>query len=285
VAEGSNRVRVLGLDPAVRHYVTVAAPDGEVVMAAERLVPLTGTMNFRDLGGYRGEGGRTVRWGRVFRSDGLDLLTDDDVAYLGHLGIVTVCDFRNDREVGEAPSRLPGTVDLRRLPIGSDSGDTRSMVELMVAGELTQGGVDFMADLYVQMLDAGAEAFATAVALAADPANLPLLVHCTAGKDRTGIISALILSLLGVREDDIVDDYELTTKYRSGKRIEALRPQLEAAGVDVDAVRPIFTAERAVLVATLEDLRARWGGIEDYLTTAGKLAPAVPARLRQVLLA
>ncbi len=279
-----HRVRLSGLDPRVRHYVRVAS-EHDAVVAAERLVPLAGTLNFRDLGGYCTSDGRTVRWGRVFRSDGLDQLTDDDTAYLANLRVRTVCDFRNDREVDEAPSRLPAGIDRRRLSIGSESGDTRSMVELMLSGDLTTGGVDFMAGLYVQMLQVGAVPFGTALTLAADPANLPLLAHCTAGKDRTGIVSALLLAVLGVGDADILLDYELTTHYRSGKRIESLRPSLEEAGIDIEAVRAIFTAERAVLASTLAALRAEWGSVEGYLGGPGGVAPSVFDRLRRLLLA
>ena len=91
-------------------------------------------------------------------------------------------------------------------------------------------------------------------------------------------------TILGVSDEDILDDYELTTHYRSGKRIEALRPSLEAAGVDIDKVRAVFTAERAVLAATLDALRDRWGGAAGYLTEAGGLDPAAPDTLRALLL-
>ena len=76
---------------------------------SERLVPLDGALNFRDLGGYQADSGRSTRWGCVFRSDGLDQLTDGDLDRLSRLGIRLVCDLRNDREVLDAPSRLPPT--------------------------------------------------------------------------------------------------------------------------------------------------------------------------------
>jgi protein-tyrosine phosphatase len=243
-------------------------------------------MNFRDLGGYPAAVGRTVRWGCVYRSDGLDQLTDADVETLAQRGIRLVCDLRNDREVADAPSRLPDRPDLRslRFPIGGDTGETASILELILGGEIREFGTRAMADLYVAVLETGADTFAHLVRLAADPANHPMVFHCTAGKDRTGVAAALLLGALGVSDEDLLDDYELTAVHRSRRRIEQLRPTLEAAGVDVAAVRAYLSAERPVLAATLAQLRARWGSIDTYLIDRGGLRPDELTRARASLL-
>ena len=116
------------------------------------------------------------------------------------------------------------------------------------------------------ILEDAAPVFGTAVTQAADPANHPMVFHCTAGKDRTGLMAMLLLGALGVADDEIARDYELTTHYRSRKRLTVLRPQLEAAGVDVDAVLPFLTAQAPVMAATIAALEARHGSIESYLT-------------------
>ena len=145
--DGSGEVRLVSLDPLVRHYVHLHHGDDPVAVAAERLVPLEGTLNFRDLGGYRTADGRQVRWGRVFRSDALGTLTDADLTYLEHLGVRLVCDFRDDLETQRAPSRVPDHPDLRieRFPIGA-GGDTtdvsaeREGLTDMVAGREARRG-------------------------------------------------------------------------------------------------------------------------------------------------
>jgi protein-tyrosine phosphatase len=119
---------------------------------------------------------------------------------------------------------------------------------------------------------------------AADPANHPLLFHCTAGKDRTGVTAMLILSVLGVADEDILDDYELTTTYRSGRRVEQLRPELERAGVDVEAVLPFLIAPRPVMERTMAFVRERWGSAEGYLTGPAAVTPKTITRLRATLL-
>jgi protein-tyrosine phosphatase len=251
----------------------------------ERLVGLEGALNCRDLGGYPAADGRTTRWGRVFRSDGLDQLTDADLDVMAALGLKLVCDFRMEYEVELAPSRLPDDPALRRiaLPMG-DAGENRSFLELLQAGEITELTVDNVVELYAEMLVAGAHQLGTVIAQAADPANHPMLFHCTAGKDRTGLASMLLLGALGVGDDVLVHDYELTTEYRSNKRLTVLRPQLEAAGVDVDAVLPFLTAQGPVMAATITALRVQYGSIEGYLTNMAGMEPLQLEQLRGALL-
>jgi protein-tyrosine phosphatase len=252
----------------------------------ERLVPLAGAMNFRDVGGYPAGDGRWVRWACVYRSDGLDQLTDADLMILGARSLRLVCDLRNDTEVAAAPSRLPDQPELRqlRLPIGGDTAGTATILERIRTGDIREFGSQAMSELYVGVLEVAAAAFAEVVRLAAQPANHPMVFHCTAGKDRTGVAAALLLGALGVGDDDLLDDYALTATDRSQRRIDELRPTLEAAGVDIDAVRPYLSAERQVLASTLDRLRARWASIEGYLVEAGGLHRDDIEHARAVLL-
>ena len=254
--------------------------------STERLVPLEGALNFRDLGGYSAAEGRRTRWGCVFRSDGLDQLTDGDLDRLARLGIRLVCDLRNAREVLDAPSRLPPHPELRHLrhPIGEHRDDDPPLLERILAGHVREFSTEQMADQYVAMLEFAGPVFAEVVQLAADAANHPMVFHCTAGKDRTGVAAALLLGVLGVADDDLLDDYELTTTYRSATRIERLRPRLAQVRVDVDAVRAYLFAERPVLAATLEHIRTRWGSIDGYLHDAGELDRATVQLARATLL-
>jgi protein-tyrosine phosphatase len=251
----------------------------------DRLVPLEGTMNCRDIGGYVGDGGRRVRWGCVYRSDNLAGLTADDVAHLGALGVKVVVDFRHDVEVENAPTPPLGAhVETLRLPIGGEAAEGREMLDRVLAGEFDGLDAEWFADIYVQMLEAGASEFGRVVAMAADPANHALLFHCTAGKDRTGMASALLLRTLGVAEADVLDDYELTTHYRSGRRLAQLQPQFDAAGIDIGRFLPFFTAERSVLAAALAALDERYGGVAGYLVGPAGIDPATLDRLRHALL-
>ena len=247
----------------------------------QRLVALEGALNCRDLGGYATADGRVTRWGRVYRSDGLDQLTDADLDLIAELGIRLVIDFRIDREVDLAPSRLPDHPDLRRqrLPIGDDVAGT-TVIERIQSGEITSYNAEQVAATYEKILEQAAAEFGTALIHAADAVNHPMMFHCTAGKDRTGLMAMLLLGALRVPDDEITRDYELTTHYRSRKRLVILRPQLEAAGVDVDAVLPFLTAQAPVMAATIEALCRRHGSIEDYLTGPAGLSGKTLADLR-----
>jgi protein-tyrosine phosphatase len=253
-------------------------------MDRARRIELEGALNFRDLGGYPTHDGQVVAWGRLFRSDGLHQLTAADLDVIHGLGIKVVCDLRNTNEVSVDVSRFPADERVRRLhlPIGGDAANAPSIIDLIRAGEIAAFGVDAVIDVYGMMIEHGAASFGTVVRQAADADQLPLLFHCTAGKDRTGVTAMLLLSVLGVADDDILDDYALTTDYRSGARVEQLRPELEAAGVDVEAVLPFLVAPREVMAGAMAFVRDRWGSIEAYLTgPAGVPVDAVP-RLREL---
>jgi protein-tyrosine phosphatase len=252
----------------------------------ERLIALDGALNWRDLGGYPTADGQVTRWDRVYRADGLDQLTDADLDVIADLGIKLVIDFRVDREVDENPSRLPDHPELRRqrLPIGGDEVEGRSVLETIKAGDLKTYTITEMAGVYERLLEESALNFGEVIIHAADPTNHPMVFHCTAGKDRTGLMAMLLLGALGVSDDNIVADYELTTRYRSNKRLAILGPELEKAGVDIEAVRPFLTAQAPVMAATIEALKARYGSIDGYLTHEAELDASTLAELRQVLL-
>jgi protein-tyrosine phosphatase len=280
------RVVLPAQDPAARQYVRVESLGDAAVIVAERRLPMTGAANFRDLGGYRGDGGRRVRWGAVYRSDALSCLAEGDARLFSALGIRTVCDLRRDPERHDAPNRLPADhlLQVRHLPIGGLVAHTATMSARVLSGEITDVGVDAMTDVYTDIMELYAESFGAAVACAADEEGLALVIHCTAGKDRTGIVCALLLAALGVADEDILDDYELSTEYYSVPRIAAVRPQLEGAGVDVSRVETFFLAHRDVMAATLARVRETHGSIDGYLTGAAGVPATTLETLRDVLL-
>src|SRR3989442_15520992 len=163
-----------------------------------RLLPLVGAFNFRDLGGYATADGRRIRWGQVFRSDTLDNLSDDDLEVLRLLGLRTVVDLRTRNEAerdGRGPlgSEPVHYVHLSVLP--EEGGESVAAPDTEAAG---------IGARYLWYLEAGAAALAAALQLVADSAGHPLVFHCTAGKDRTGVLSALVLGCLGVDRATII---------------------------------------------------------------------------------
>ena len=250
-----------------------------------RHVPLEGNLNLRDLGGYIGADGRSVRHGCLFRSDELHALTDADLSVIADLGVRVVFDLRNERERGERPSRLPPGVEVheRETPSKRDAAGL-SLEQQVVQGLLPPPNDEEFSHTYIDMLTRLVPELRRIVALALDARQRPLLFHCVAGKDRTGMTAAILLGLLGVPDDVILDDYELTTHYSAGRRLEAVASLLDEHGVAHDRVRPLFEARRPVLQIAVDHLHETWGDFDTYAVDQLGLHPDTPTRLRTALL-
>jgi protein-tyrosine phosphatase len=246
-------------------------------------LPIEGTLNFRELGGYRNAAGQTVRHGRVFRSDHLSDVTDDGLAVIAALGIRTVVDLRFPTERASKPSRLPeGTRIVQTHPDGMEAADHSGFVERIMKGEVKVYTVADSNNDYRRMVTDGISLVVETLSVIADPASGPVLFHCMAGKDRTGLAAAFTLRLLGVDDDTILRDYLLTNPYRSTIRIEQMRPVVAAAGSTVERVLAMFVANPESLEAAFDEVD-RNGGTEQFLFDRG-LNRDVPGRLRADLL-
>ncbi len=253
-----------------------------------RTLPLEGTVNFRDLGGYTTTDGRHVRTGQIFRSAALHKLTDKDHALLHQLGIKLVCDLRSDEEIAIEPDRLPQdpTPEYLHLPLQFDEErDQRERVRALLFNRRKLAGM--MGDFYVRvMLEENPQIYGTIFKRLADPANLPTIIHCTAGKDRTGVASALILSILGVPEETIIADYSLSNRYydnyfRYGEQVVS---RLTWLGIRAEHLQPMFLANPASLRAALQYIREAYGSVENYLHECADVSASDLIALRANLL-
>jgi protein-tyrosine phosphatase len=255
------------------------------VVTAERRVALRGALNVRDLGGYPTSSGRRTSWGRLFRADALHALEPDDVESLTGLGLRVVYDLRRDSERDRSPNvALGGDVRSVVLAMGGAAAESTELMDQVMAGEVTSIDEGFMVDVYAELIGTHAADFGTLLAGLAEPGGLPALFHCTAGKDRTGLASAMVLSVLGVERATILDDYELSNRYRASVRVAQLRPVLAEAGVDVERILPLLTAPRPVLEASLAALDAQHGGVEPYLLGPAGMRAEQLDDLREALL-
>lgn len=254
--------------------------------AWERHVPLEGGLNLRDLGGYPTLDGREVRRGCLYRSAELCSLTDADHATLAELGVRIVFDLRNEHERGARPGRLPSGVELleRTSPGTVDGGST--IEEQIAAGTLPDADDEYMAGIYLALLDEVlVPELRRIVELAVDAHDRPILFHCVAGKDRTGIAAALLLGLLGVDDRTIVADYELSREHWTTARLAALAPLLAEHGVADDRVRPFLDARLPAMERLIGHVAERWGGYEGYAVDRLGVDAALPDRLRTTLTA
>ena len=267
-------------DPPRRAYVSVApSGGGSAVIAAERNVGLLGPTNFRDLGGYIGAGGARTRWGRAYRADVL-VLEEADFEVFNLLGVRAIYDLRGDDERETTPDRLPdGEHIIEAIPLMGSAVPMPTIDELLADGEAV------LADIYLRLLEHSAPTFGRILTGLADDARLPAVFHCAAGKDRTGMVAALLLSVLGVSEEDILDDYELTSRYRSPARTEAFIERMRSErGVAPEVAVGILNTPRWAMRDALAALGPRYGGIEDYLMGRAGVDPSVIPALRAAFL-
>ncbi|MGE4427795.1 MAG: tyrosine-protein phosphatase [Solirubrobacteraceae bacterium] len=222
-----------------------------------RRLDVPGTFNFRDVGGLSTADG-PVRSGTLFRSDGLAALGDEGRAAFAALGVRTVVDLRQALEVEQHPSALPEDGP-ERLHVPVFTGELGIDMEA-----LTDIGV-----LYRVLLDRCAEGLTAAVRRLAAPGALPALVHCAAGKDRTGMVIALSLSLAGVSDEQIVEDYSFTATLLTGDVRERLERQAIEAGLATQLLAVAMDAPAPAMAETLVHLREAHGGAEAYLLRGG----------------
>jgi protein-tyrosine phosphatase len=243
-------------------------------MHEQRFVDLDGAHNFRDLGGLPTRDGGTTRFGVMFRSDALHHLQPTDVERLLELGVQTVIDLRSSVEL-ERTGRGP----LEATPIGwlhaplSHGGNGEALPPALAEGDLGRH--------YVESLPERTETLSQVITHLARADHLPAVFHCTAGKDRTGMVAALVLSLVGVDDAVIIEDYTLTDD-----RMTLVMERIRAAGDFPEPLAPVAAsvarAEAASMRTFLDALLHTQGGAEGWARAAG-LSADVREALRELL--
>jgi protein-tyrosine phosphatase len=234
---------------------------------------LTGTVNFRDLGGHATPEG-TVRYGRVFRSDSLAHVVPSDVEHLvEERGVRTVVDLRGATEVDAYPNH----------PM-RDAGATIHHVPLIDPAKRESSDLEWetmtLPDLYRFILGSAGAEFVEVLQIIAEPANHPLVFHCAAGKDRAGLIAAAVLALLRVDDEEIVTDYAQTSAALEALKARALK---RAEGTGRPPADRFMTADAETMREVLGWLRTEYGGFEQYMIDHG-LAPGELELLRASLI-
>jgi len=241
---------------------------------AERSIAFTDVFNFRDLGGYRTLDGRTVRWGRLYRSDDLSRLRPADAQRFLALGIRTVVDLRRPNEVaadGRVPS-LDGCA-YHHVHLTHPPWPNRHFAD-------TAERTEFVLERYRELAVKAGEGVGRTLRLIADADAAPLVFHCIAGKDRTGVLAALTLCLLGVPDETIADDYTLSeaAEPASWAYLTRDRPDKQA-----DRWTHITVSPRQGMLGFLAELRERYGSVEAYTESVGVTGDHVAAMRAHLL--
>lgn len=241
--------------------------------ASPQRIPVPGTYNFRDVGGYPVDGGET-RSGKLFRADALGRLGDAGRESLSELGVRVVIDLRDDFEVDSLPDDLDGLdVDVLRLPVFEGSG----------ASQATIGAT--LVDLYEKIVLQHRDVVVRALGEIADTGDEPVVVHCTAGKDRTGVVVALALLAVGVDRETVLDDYAATQANLAGEWLDGMLALVRGYGVEVTPDLQVIMggSPREAMAAVLDLIDRDFGGVRAYLLDAG-LDEIELAKLRSVLI-
>lgn len=243
-------------------------------MEDKNYVDLQGTHNFRDIGGYPTKDGKRVAYGKLFRSDDLHELTQEDIRYLQNMGLKTIIDYRNEHERAKREDvDIPGVTtyyldpkaDTAALASSSFAKDEKQVMKTLTAAQARHMMIEQNRQFVLS--DTSKQAYRAMFDVMLDENNIAIDQHCRGGKDRTGFGIALILSALGVSKEDILHDYMLTNHYKHEKNERSLKKLMEETqNADlVQAVRYMKEAQEEFLLTALDLIDEEYGDALSFL--------------------
>ncbi len=263
-------------------------------MTEESLIRLNGTNNFRDFGGYKTRNGSFVKKGLLYRSDELSKLSKSAFQQFSDLNIRLIVDLRSPYDCARRPNRLPNRNDIivENLPIFSDPEREKEMGQLykkilfLIKGEMNMFTADYLKDMYQQLVTDYEVVFTRLLKLLIEPNNLPILIMCRGGKDRTGFAAALILLALGVHKETIFHDYGLTDRYLK-KELEIFLNTMWFMSLfrtSPKMLRPFFQARPEYLQTAIDMIGLKYGSVDKYLQQGLGFSDEDKGKLNSILL-
>jgi protein-tyrosine phosphatase len=254
-----------------------------------RIIKFRGFSNFRDLGGYPAEGGNQVKWGALYRSGHLAKMKPIDLKRFKRLGIDTIIDFRSDPEREKDPNRLPDSLNLKTLSIPILDPSTSSWAEDLKTAIQNREYQDFdasekMREWYQDLAVGHVGQYRQFIHGVLNAQGAPVLWHCTAGKDRTGIAAAILLRILGVRQDVVEEDYLLSAKYADQRRSLIWLLRFSRGKEAAETVQTFFQVQKEWIKAAFQAIDDHWGDFENYSHEAIGLSESQIHQLRGQLL-
>lgn len=257
---------------------------GQCYLGAERTLPVGGLNNFRDFGGYVGAGGKRVKWGMLYRSNHLHNLSSQAVAYIESLNIQTIIDYRSANEIAKSPNDSVGekktchldaaaqTAELAAQFSAEPSNEDRMLIESVmrdIPAELINGQGEQVLEQYRHFVtsEKSKTAFKAMIEVLLDKDNSPHIQHCRGGKDRTGYGALLVLSMLGVSEDDIIADYMLTQANRMERnevKMAAYRKITNDQHV-LDYLHTLIDTRQSFILAAFDTMKQQSGSVAGYI--------------------
>lgn len=241
---------------------------------AHRLLNFEGISNFRDLGGYPGADGRTVKWGKLYRAANFAETSRADQQVLDRLGLYALVDFRSAAEKEEEPNQLPDKPPYRVIEIPTmDGGDNSVSEEIMArfeSGDFSDFDPDaFMIEANRQFATTFTPQFRQFVSLVEQAGGKPIVWHCSAGKDRTGFAAAILLRILGVDQAVVMQDYMLSREYAlAARKKELLLVRLLKGEEAAEKLQVLLGVEQPWLQAAFDTIDQQYGDFDTYVTKA-----------------
>ncbi|MBC2263425.1 tyrosine-protein phosphatase [Listeria booriae] len=267
-------------------FFIIQHPDGTHTVIGERTIPLEGCFNFRDLGGYVNTAGKTVKWGKLYRSSLLTNITEKDKDTLEKLGVSWICDLRSTSEIAAKPTPALAHIKNRHIPIGTAKNESTESQKIDIPDDhrVYEPLMGESYRVFAQSKDGFREIFNDII----EKEEVPFLFHCTAGKDRTGVLGALLLKLLDVPENTILADYELTNQY-ADNILGEMQGLVNAFSnsekkIDLENFRPMAEARPAYLEIAFDEMQKEYGSVDAYLEKGIGITPSEKAKFQTMML-
>ena len=269
-----------------RSYFKLVFDKNHSIITTERTIPMQGLFNFRDLGGYYNGDARQTRWGKLYRSSSLARTTFQDVKVLNNLGIRTVIDFRTEKERCDFPSQYP-TFQTFDLPLRGNPHNV--FLDRIISGEMRIGDVKVYAqDIFAFFTENNADFFIKMFDILLNAENYPILMHCSLGSDRSAVASALILAVLGVDNEQIINDYMLTNKQID---FSSFVPNFTVFSQDdsysqtvQETITALYRVHKETITYFFSKLIKEYGSLENYFNNELQLTAKKREKLKELML-